>query len=115
MVMGAKEEAFGLESFRRFVQSILPYATAVARNSRIHGPAHWWRVAENGERLLAATPGADGHVVRLFAAIHDTQRLSDGRDPEHGPRAAELARRLRAEGVFEATDEQFKLLTRACE
>ena len=103
------------DPFEELLDSVLPHATATARDSALHGPDHWRRVAKNGEELLKTTPGADGHVVRLFSALHDAMRLSDGHDLEHGRRAAVLAERLRAESVFEATDEQLRLLTKACE
>jgi uncharacterized protein len=53
----------------------------------IHGFAHWQRVHENGLRLAQLT-GADRHVVAYFAFLHDICRLSDGRDRDHGKRAA---------------------------
>ena len=54
----------------------------------VHGPAHWQRVETVGLELCAET-GADETVVRLFALLHDSCRLDDGRDPNHGPRAAD--------------------------
>jgi uncharacterized protein len=79
----------------------------------VHGIEHWHHVAQNGEELVAQTPGADEYVVGLFAALHDTQRHSDDQDPEHGPRAALLAKELRGSGLLEATDEQMVLLEHA--
>jgi uncharacterized protein len=79
----------------------------------IHGIAHWARVLENGRRLAAAT-GADLRVVELFALFHDSCRLNDHRDPDHGSRGAELARTLRG-AAFEAEDRQMELLCRACD
>ena len=113
MVTGARGEAFGLESFRRFVQSILPYATAVARASMIHGADYWERVALAGMELAKETAGADPLVVWLFAGIHDSRRLSDRYDPHHGRRAAVLANELRDGGLFSVTDEQMELLEHA--
>ena len=55
----------------------------------IHGLSHWLRVRGNGLRLAELT-GADPDVVELFAFLHDSKRFSDGADPEHGRRAAEL-------------------------
>jgi uncharacterized protein len=79
----------------------------------IHGVAHWARVRENGLRVAGET-GADVVVVRLFALLHDSRRLSDGGDPEHGPRAAEFARTLRGR-AFQLSTPQFKQLHAACE
>src|SRR3954466_1645131 len=60
-----------------------------------HGVAHWARVLENGLRLAGET-GANVEVVRLFAILHDSRRVSEATDPDHGPRAAEFARTLRS-------------------
>ena len=59
-----------------------------------HGVAHWARVLENGLRLAEET-GAHVEVVRLFAVLHDSRRINEVTDPDHGPRAAEFARTLR--------------------
>jgi uncharacterized protein len=77
-----------------------------------HGVAHWARVLENGVRLAGET-GADVDVVRLFAVLHDSRRVNEGHDPEHGPRAAEFARGLRGR-LFDLGDHEFGLLHRAC-
>jgi uncharacterized protein len=77
----------------------------------IHGLPHWGRVLETGARLAAAT-GADPAVVRLFAVLHDARRESDGTDPDHGLRGAELAGRLRPRLAL--SDSQFSLLEFAC-
>jgi len=76
--------------------------------SSLHGPEHWRRVEQFGLTLAAAN-GADVTVVRLFAVIHDSMRLDEGTDREHGRRGAANAQRLRP-NWFEIDDEQFKLL-----
>lgn len=78
-----------------------------------HGVAHWARVLENGRRLAAET-GADIEVVSLFAVLHDSRRVSEVSDPEHGARAAEFAATLRGD-LFDLGERQFWLLYRACE
>jgi uncharacterized protein len=78
----------------------------------IHGIAHWERVRENGLRLAQAT-GARPRVVELFAFLHDSRRESDGHDPEHGARAANLARTL-AGSAFELDAADLELLVAAC-
>src|SRR3954451_19567377 len=77
-----------------------------------HGVAHWARVLENGHRLASET-GAKIGVVSLFAILHDSRRVNESYDPEHGPRAAKLAARLRGK-LFHLEDEGFVLLQRAC-
>ncbi|MGP0068038.1 MAG: hypothetical protein ACLQGP_31135 [Isosphaeraceae bacterium] len=52
-------------------------------------------------------------MVELFAVLHDSCRLNEGTDPEHGPRAAALARRVRGR-LLELPHAEFRLLHRAC-
>ena len=94
------------------LERVLSYATTQARSSTLHGQAHWARVASFGAQLSRESPGADPHVVSIFAALHDTQRFTDDHDPDHGRRAAELTLELRGV-LFEATDEQLDLLVEA--
>jgi len=79
----------------------------------VHGVAHWARVLENGLRLAEAT-GANVEVVALFAVLHDSRRINEFTDPEHGPRAAEFAAEIRGT-VLDLDDHEFRLLYRACE
>ncbi len=79
----------------------------------VHGVAHWARVLENGLRLAAET-GADVAVVSLFAVLHDSRRKNEGHDPDHGPRAARFAEKLRGK-VSDLDDRAFGLLIQACE
>ncbi len=60
----------------------------------LHGPDHWRRVEANGLRLAAETD-ADVDVVRLFALFHDSRRINEGTDPDHGARGAAWAANLR--------------------
>ena len=78
----------------------------------IHGAPHWSRVHENGLRLAELT-GAKANVIELFAFMHDSRRVNDGHDPEHGLRAAEFARSL-AGSVFELEPVDLELLVTAC-
>jgi uncharacterized protein len=77
-----------------------------------HGVAHWARVFENGLKLARLT-GASVEVVQLFAVLHDSRRLNETTDPEHGPRAAEFARLVRGR-LFDLDDGDFQRLYRAC-
>jgi uncharacterized protein len=80
----------------------------------VHGPAHWMRVRNNGLRI-ARESGANSCVVELFAVLHDSCRHNDYHDPEHGPRAAELAYELYLEGRIPCGLDELNLLTAACE
>ena len=70
----------------------------------IHGIGHWRRVRDNGLRLAAVT-GARPRVVELFGYLHDSMRLDDGFDLEHGPRAAKFVRTLAGRGFHLPADE----------
>ena len=69
----------------------------------IHGLPHWSRVWIHG-RALASSLDIDPAVLAWFAFLHDSQRLDDGWDPQHGNRAADFAVRLRLEGVVDELD-----------
>jgi uncharacterized protein len=78
----------------------------------IHGIEHWRRVEKNGLAIASETPGANVEVVRLFAVLHDSQRLYDHEDPLHGERAAAYAERLRG-GLVHLDDHWSKILYHA--
>jgi uncharacterized protein len=82
--------------------------------SEIHGELHWRTVGANGLWLAGRLDGADARVVLLFALLHDTMRLNDGQDPEHGRRAASFARELHTEGLLAIMASQLDLLLQAC-
>ncbi len=77
-----------------------------------HGVIHWARVMENGLRIAGSTE-ADLEVVRLFALFHDSRRINEYRDNEHGLRGGEFARSLRGRLVH-LDDARFELLFEAC-
>ncbi len=78
----------------------------------IHGAHHWARVRANGLSLAAETV-ANRRVVEYFAFLHDSQRENEGRDPEHGRRAADFASSLLGDQVL-LTEAEFALLQEAC-
>lgn len=93
----------------------------------LHGEVHWRCVGMIAARLaspklgtvvagfLAGAGPVDGLVCVLFALLHDSQRRHDGRDPEHGHRAAAYARALRADGALGLDDRRFAVLEVALE
>lgn len=77
-----------------------------------HFTDHWQRVEQYG-LYLARETGADATVVSLFAWFHDCCRQNESHDPQHGPRAAELARKLC--GIrFQLEEPRLRLLVDAC-
>ena len=59
----------------------------------VHGPSHWARVRHHA-LTVGEVAGADLLVVELFAFLHDSKRLNEDRDPEHGSRAASFVTQL---------------------
>jgi uncharacterized protein len=84
-----------------------------ARTHGIHGLPHWIRVERNGLDL-ARVENADPDVVSLFALFHDSRRINDDADPDHGPRGGRLAEVLFTEGLLGIDEEQLELLVYAC-
>ena len=77
----------------------------------IHGVAHWARVRANG-LSLARSNGANARIVEYFSFLHDVCRRNDGRDPDHGSRAALFARRMRDRHI-DLDDAEFSILAAA--
>lgn len=92
------------------VQGILDQYTLPVQGA--HGVTHWARVLENG-LMLSTETGADVDVVTLFAVFHDSRRVNESWDPNHGQRGADFAAELRGP-LFDLPDHAFKLLYRAC-
>lgn len=67
-----------------------------------------------GSRSAEGHPDADPLLVLLFALFHDSMRISDGQDPDHGARAAMLVRELREHLPYTITDTQVDTLVYAC-
>ncbi|APD92306.1 hypothetical protein BM525_20810 (plasmid) [Alteromonas mediterranea] len=54
-----------------------------------HGCRHWERVLINGLLLEQALPDyVCADTIYLFALFHDSKRMREGEDPEHGTRGA---------------------------
>ena len=74
----------------------------------VHGPGHWDRVRYHALMIGRATC-ADLLVVELFAFLHDSRRLNEDKDPEHGSRAASYAKELNGK-FFQLTEDQLEKL-----
>jgi uncharacterized protein len=62
--------------------------------SRLHGLDHWFRIWKNAQMLVGTEPTADLEVVALYALFHDSMRLNDGEDRDHGVRGFRLWERI---------------------
>ena len=78
----------------------------------LQGASHLARVWENGIHLAEST-GANKRVIQLFAVFHDSRRMNENGDPDHGPRGAFLAESWRGK-YYDLVDEEFDLLFTAC-
>ena len=90
-------------------------ATPAALESGFHGPRHWRDVARCVLQIAAYSPGCSAQMGFIFAALHDTQRLNEHRDPEHGARAATLACDLATSGLASAAELDLERLVLALE
>lgn len=75
-----------------------------------HGLYHWGRVLDNG-LLICKAIKANEKIVTLFSIFHDSCRINEGADPDHGFRGAGLAKKLVANLV---TAEEMEKLAFAC-
>ena len=78
----------------------------------VHGISHWARVLENG-RLIVSSTDAKIEIVELFSILHDSKRVTETRDPDHGLRSAEFAVSLRGD-LINLSNNDFDLLYYAC-
>jgi uncharacterized protein len=80
-------------------------------SSPIHGLTHWTRVFENG-LIIARETGANTDLVELFALFHDSCRRHDGKDHNHGKRAAHWVASMRSD-LSNLPDDIFQFLLEA--
>ncbi|NDW11965.1 hypothetical protein D0T50_03555 [Bacteroides sp. 214] len=95
------------------MDKVIEFVTKGYKLGDLHGLPHWQRVERNGSIL--AQPGVNPYVVKLFAYFHDACRESDGRDIEHGIRAAKMIESLRSTLLKNLTNNEFLQLMAACE
>ena len=84
-----------LDGFQDLVSEVHSKSTLHA--SRDHGDHHWRLVACTGAVLLEESGAGDPMVLLLFGLFHDSQRVNEFDDPEHGKRGGILAHRLLAD------------------
>ena len=93
------------------MDAVLPRAWR--RESPLHGEIHWRCVAATGLELASTDANVDHAMVFCFGLLHDTRRVNEAVDPEHGPRAAEFAEVLHADGVLQLGGTRFAALLEA--
>jgi uncharacterized protein len=82
-------------------------------NHSVHGLDHWQRVERNG-LYLSEREGGNSKIISLFALFHDSQRINDYSDPEHGSRGASLAEEFYQAGKLDVSSDELELLLYAC-
>jgi uncharacterized protein len=63
--------------------------------SRLHGLDHWYRVWKHAQMLGGRAEGVDLEIVAMYCLFHDSMRLNDGADEEHGIRGFRLWTHIR--------------------
>lgn len=96
----------------KIIEDIRGYVQTRWTLGELHGIAHWDRVYENGKELLDSD--VNPLVVALFAYLHDSCRLNDGEDINHGKRAAEWIEELRTTYLKDVSEKDIELLKEAC-
>ena len=86
------------------IEAIKQFALKDWELGETHGLPHWQRVERNG--IILATSEVNITVVRLFAYLYDV---------EHGKRAANMINGIRHTLLKRLTDNEFELLSKACE
>lgn len=108
------------EDLDRLVDAVEERSTHLG--SRIHGVDHWRAVGAAAASLADAvdrdavddeSARPDRELLLLFALLHDAKREDDGRDLEHGPRAAVLLEELRDAGLIVLADDRAAVLSEA--
>lgn len=77
----------------------------------IHGFRHWLRVRHHGMTLTSKGNG-NQNLIELFAFLHDSRRLDEDDDPDHGVRAADYAATLNGK-YFKLVSDDLKILCHA--
>ena len=80
----------------------------------IHGINHWERVFLNTKKL-SKYYNVESEVFELFSILHDSQRLDEYTDLEHGKRARKFVEVLIKKGIIYLHKDDQKRLLYACE
>lgn len=105
------------EDLDRLVSAVEARATHMG--SHIHGVDHWRAVGATAGELAQAADRLpvderpDRELLLLFALLHDAKREDDGRDIDHGPRAALLLEELRDAGLVALDEGRAAILAEA--
>lgn len=79
----------------------------------IHGIYHWFYVYKNTQKLTDYY-NINSSVPKLFSILHDSKRVSELRDINHGPRAANFIKELYVNDILNINENDFERLIFAC-
>lgn len=98
------------------IEKLIQWSLSHTKASFLHLETHWKNVAEYGRILynMAKDEQPNRKVIECFAYLHDSCRLDDGPDMEHGARAASRIEEIRYTLLSELSDDEFILLQKAC-
>lgn len=81
------------------------------KNSDVHGVNHWSRVYYYGH-LLSKNHSIDLEIIAYFSIFHDSKRICEHEDPEHGYNGAEFFKKL--ESIIHLKPENKEIIYEAC-
>ena len=100
------------DDFPKIIRVVRDYFHKRWTLSKKHGIDHWDRVYSNGMKLIE--PGVNRLVVALFAYFHDSCRITDEEDIDHGIHASVMVDNLRNTMLKDVSDYDIALLKLAC-
>lgn len=101
-----------LETLKFNVSELIEFVKKDWTLGDLHGLNHWRRVHEHG--CMLCVEGVNMNVVSAFAYLHDSARLSDCRDLQHGPRAMDNVMAIRHTILKNLSDDEIHSLCEAC-
>lgn len=93
-------------------QQLIDYVAKDWKLDSTHGLSHWLRVEKNG--IMLSTPEVNPYIVTAFAFLHDSCRVDNGYDVQHGVRALTKIDEIRHTILKNFTDQEIDRLKTAC-
>lgn len=96
----------------KWLENIILENYNLGKRKGYHNLWHWENVESNVINLNV--PKSDPFVTRIFALIHDSKRINEDHDENHGERAATYAKELYQQKKIPINNKQLDLLIEAC-
>lgn len=98
----------------KWLSILIPELISFSKKLSCHNHWHWEKVERNAVALSNQDSRIDKIVCQAFAWLHDTQRINDDDDPDHGERASNYAKSLYEQGKLKISLNQLQILQEAC-